>query len=245
MAHNSNSQKAPGLRLIERTLQEYHRQTIMCSFFLYFVLASTAISGINLSNASAAHPRRILRPNDNVSEMIKRNRDRGDGDGRSRVGTSRDRYTIHTMIEAGADNAPTEVAMDVVEAVNPAVTVDTIIKDERGNDYSLANSDILLFTLLVTDIETADGADTFAMLAINPETDDMHGVVEKRGRRGERVPYKIKQSKDENNGFAIAQEEVNLPDPEWHCDVAEEIDEEEEVERKLMEDLVSQDLQHL
>ena len=93
----------------------------------------------------------------------------------------------------------------------------------------------------MADVETADGADTFAMLAINPETDDMHGIVEKRGRRGEHVPYKIKQSKYENNGIAFAQEEVNLPEPDWHCDVAEEIEEEEEIERRLMDgDPVSQ-----
>ena len=213
----------------------------MCPYTLFFVLALTAVSGIDPSYASTAHPPRILRPNDNVGEMIKRNRGRGDGEGGSRMGPSRDRYTIHTMIETGSDTVSTEIAMDVVEAINPAVSIDTVIKDERGNDYSLGESDILLFTLLVTDVETADGADTFAMLAINPETDDMHGIVEKRGRRGEHVPYKIKQSKYENNGIAFAQEEVNLPEPDWHCDVAEEIEEEEEIERRLMDgDPVSQ-----
>ena len=213
----------------------------MWPYTLFFVLALTAVSGIDPSYASTAHPPRILRPNDNVGEMIKRNRGRGDGEGGSRMGPSRDRYTIHTMIETGSDTVSTEIAMDVVEAINPAVSIDTVIKDERGNDYSLGESDILLFTLLVTDVETADGADTFAMLAINPETDDMHGIVEKRGRRGEHVPYKIKQSKYENNGIAFAQEEVNLPEPDWHCDVAEEIEEEEEIERRLMDgDPVSQ-----
>jgi hypothetical protein len=142
------------------------------------------------------------------------------------------RYTIHTEIESGFDSNGLELAIDVLEALNPAVTADTIIKDERGNELRVSESGTLMYTLLVSDAETSDGAGTFAMLALNPETDDMHGFVEKKGRRGERIPYKIKQRKDEYNGFAIAEEQVPLTPPEWHCDVAEEIQVgEEEIER--------------
>ena len=170
--------------------------------------------------------------------MIKRNREKGAREGEDRL--TRDRYTIHTEIDAGSENAGMELAMDVVEAINPAVTSDTIIKDERGNEFTVADSDTLMYTLLVTDVDTVDGADSFVMLAINPETDDMHGIVEKKGRRGERIPYKIKQSRDETQGMAMAQEEEDLSPPDWHCDVAEEIPEgEEEIERKLTQDQVS------
>ncbi|KAL3787694.1 LOW QUALITY PROTEIN: hypothetical protein HJC23_012120 [Cyclotella cryptica] len=189
---------------------------------------ATVVSSLILCDkfVSASNPRRSLRPRDNVGEMVRQYR------GRDVV--IKDRYTIHTEIQEGSEKAGTELAMDVVEASHPAVTLDTIIKDERGNEFSVGDN-ILLYTLLVTDVDTVDGADTFAMLAINPETNDMHGLVEKKGKRGERVPYTVKQSKGENEGIAMAQEQIELPPSDWHCDVAEEVpSEEESIERRLM-----------
>jgi hypothetical protein len=203
---------------------------------LTIVPIALAMASINWphcpSVVSASHPRRILRPKDNVGEMIKRNKDKRSGGGRDVV--IKDRYTIHTEIQEGFENAGNELAMDVVEASNPAVTLDTVITNERGYEFTVGD-EILLYTLLVTDLDTVDGADTFAMLAINPETNDMHGVVEKKGTRGERVPYTIRQIKDENQGKAMAQVEMELPPSDWHCDVAEEVPgEEESIERRLM-----------
>jgi hypothetical protein len=90
-------------------------------------------------------------------------------------------------------------------------------------------------------------------LAINPETDEMHGIVEKKGKNGEPKPYKIKQNKDVNQGLATAEEEVIDLEaiPDFHCDVAEQVlgemdvnereeermNEREEVGRKLGSDL--------
>lgn len=162
------------------------------------------------------HPRRILRPKDNVGEIIKGVRGRDEA--------VKKRYTIHTEIEPGSQGAGTELAMDVVEANNSAVTLETKVKDENGNEFTVGDG-ILLYTLLVTDLDTATGADTFAILAVNPETDDMHGIVEKRGMHGEPVPYKIKQSRGENQGKAMASEEKDLPIPDWHCDVGHDVQE--------------------
>eukprot|EP00804_Cyclotella_cryptica_P006363 CCRYP_014254-RC/>CCRYP_014254-RC protein AED:0.07 eAED:0.07 QI:247/0.85/0.87/1/0.85/0.62/8/1590/490 len=196
--------------------------------FTSLLVLATVVSSLILCDkfVSASNPRRSLRPRDNVGEMVRQYR------GRDVV--IKDRYTIHTEIQEGSEKAGTELAMDVVEASHPAVTLDTIIKDERGNEFSVGDN-ILLYTLLVTDVDTVDGADTFAMLAINPETNDMHGLVEKKGKRGERVPYTVKQSKGENEGIAMAQEQIELPPSDWHCDVAEEVpSEEESIERRLM-----------
>lgn len=196
-------------------------------------LAMASINLLDCTNVvSAIHQRRILRPKDNVGEMIKRNKDKRSEGGRDVV--IKDRYTIHTEIDEGFENAGNELAIDVVEASNPAVTLDTIVTNERGHEFTVGD-EILLYTLLVTDVDTVDGADTFAMLAINPETNDMHGVVEKKGKRGERVPYTIRQIKHENQGKAMAQVEMELPPSDWHCDVAEEVPgEEESIERRLM-----------
>ena len=208
-------------------------------------LANAALMIITLKSlhgisASVTKERRVLRPNDNVGALIRQSHNYRLGRGRD--GHARNRYTIHSEIDSGLENTGAEIAMDVVEAVIPAVTIDTIIKDDRGNEFTVENSeDILLYTLLVTDVETADGADTFAMLAINPVNDDMHGFVEKRGRHGKRVPYTINQSQDETNGIAVAHELVDLPEPDWHCDVKEGT-EEESYERNLMEIHVSNDL---
>ena len=195
-----------------------------------------ALALLRGASASVTRQHRILRPNDNVGELIRQSHNYRSGSRRDRM--ARSRYTIHTEIDSGLENIGAEIAMDMVEA-NPAVTIDTIIQDERDNEFSLdESSDILIYTLLVTDVETADGADTFAILAVNPETDDMHGFVEKKDKQGERVPYKIKQSKAETNGIAIAQEVVHLPEPDWHCDVKEGTEEESD-ERSLLEVHVS------
>jgi hypothetical protein len=186
--------------------------------FVAIALASTAL---------ANHPRRFLKPKDNVSQMIKQNQS-NERDGTSK---ERGRYTIHTVIKGGS----TELAMDVVEPASPAVDQATIIKDAQGNHLNIGK-EILLYNLLVTDVTTTDGADSFAMLAINPETDEMHGIVEKKGKRGERVPYKINQNNNENQGLATAQEEVVDFEAaaDFHCDVVEQvINEAKETGRKL------------
>lgn len=198
---------------------------------LSLMLAAAAIHWVDPSLARDSHPRRVLHSKDNVGEIVKGTRGRDEA--------LKKRYTIHTEIQPGSQGAGTDLAMDVVEATNAAVTLETKIKDERGNEFTVGESDTLLYTLLVNDPDTAD--DSFAMLAINPETDSMHGIVEKRGRNGEPVPYKIKQVKGENQGKAMADEEFDLPASTFHCDVgqdvqeAEEIREEEEtLERKLL-----------
>ena len=160
----------------------------------------------------AINPRRVLRPKDNVGEMIKQSRHHMAGRGRD-IGIN-NRYTIHTKIGSGFESTGLELAIDVLEALDPAVTPETVIIDERGNAFTVSESGTLLYTLLVSDSDTADGAETFAMLALNPETDDMRGFVEKRGADGHRNPYKIQQKKNEYNGIAMAEEQVTLTPPE-------------------------------
>ena len=184
-----------------------------------------------IATVSANEFRRILRPKDSVAAIVKQNHEYSRGE------KGKGRYTIHTMIEDGKGNAAgQELTMDVTEPSNPAVDANTVITDDRGKELNIG-SDIILETLLVTDATTVDGADSFALLAINPQTDEMHGIVEKKGKNGERKPYIVKQKKDENHGFATAQEEVVDFEAvaDFHCDVAEQvINEDEEVsERKL------------
>jgi hypothetical protein len=131
--------------------------------------------------------------------------------------------------------------MDVVEADHPAVTHETIVQTaqdiERGSEGSPVGVNDL-HTLLVSDVTTASGADTFALLAVNPLNDEMQGIVEKKGEK----PFKINQARGRNGGKAVAEEETHLVAPDWNCDVAEEIPmgderEEESYERKLMRDI--------
>jgi hypothetical protein len=154
-----------------------------------------------IATVSANEFRRILRPKDSVAAIVKQNHEYSRGE------KGKGRYTIHTMIEDGKGNAAgQELTMDVTEPSNPAVDANTVITDDRGKELNIG-SDIILETLLVTDATTVDGADSFALLAINP------------------------------HGFATAQEEVVDFEAvaDFHCDVAEQvINEDEEVsERKL------------
>ena len=128
-----------------------------------------ALASIQTTSCTS-NERRILRPKDNVGEMMKQSRNPRTKRGRDTI--IKDRFTIHTIIETvSGDEDGTELAIDVVEAIHPAVTIDTVIKDGRGNEFTVRESDdVLLYSLLVSDVETADGAETFAVLAINPDT---------------------------------------------------------------------------
>lgn len=204
-----------------------NRSMTKINFLALALAASSAVHHI----VASGHPRRFLKPKDIIADEVRNNRG-GNG-----------RFTIHTAIEGGA----TELAMDVVQPSNPAVDASTIIRDESGVDLG---GEIVLETLLVTDVTTTDGARSFALLAINPLTDEVHGIVEKKGKNGEPKSYKIKQNNYENNGLATAQEEeVDLNAiPNFHCDVMEQdvgkvvnereeerISEREDVDRKTRE----------
>ena len=125
------------------------------------------------TTACTSRNRRILHPKDNVGEIIRQSRNPRTKRGRDTI--IKDRFTIRTKLEtAFGEDKDSELAIDVVEAINPAITLDTLIMDGRGNEFTVQESeDVILYSLLVSDIETADGADTFALLAINPNTGEL------------------------------------------------------------------------
>lgn len=171
------------------------------------------------ASRASQHDRRILNPADSVGQQMKQLHANGNAQAR---------FTIHSEISPGQ-----ELALDVIEAVNPAVTSETIIKDNNGYESKVDGSS--LYTLLVSDTSTADGADTFALLALNPLTDELHGIVEKKGYNGNgkgNSAYKINQSKDVNGGKATAVEETNTEAPAWSCAVDGHFESEDDA-RKL------------
>jgi hypothetical protein len=106
--------------------------------------------------------------------------------------------------------------------------IKTLQDAERGDEGAPVGNDAL-FNILLSDTSTADGAETFALLAINPVNDELHGIIEKKGKK----PFKISQAKNKNQGKAMAEEETELTAPDWNCDVMEDLDAGESTERKL------------
>jgi hypothetical protein len=110
-------------------------------------------------------------------------------------------------IQANADDGTT-VSFNVKEATNPAVTPATTVKVD-GDESPIG--DRVLHTLLVSDDSSA-----FALLAVDPLTDDTQGIVQVKGKK----PYKVSQSKGDNGGKAKAEEDTNAAPPAWSCGVS-------------------------
>jgi hypothetical protein len=66
--------------------------------------------------------------------------------------------------------------------------------------------------LLISDISTNKGAETFALLAIGAD-DYVRGIVEPKGKKA----YTISQSKETNNVSIMAIQDGNVEAPEWSC----------------------------
>ena len=112
-----------------------------------------------LAIPSSVAEQRLLSPSDSIGAVI-----------RSERANANARFSIQAEKSDG-----TEFAFDVVEASNPALTPGTILK-HGGGESSIGEG--VLHTLLVSDLSSASGVDTFALLAVDPE-DNVHGIVGK------------------------------------------------------------------
>jgi hypothetical protein len=120
---------------------------------------------------------------------------------RSQRASPNARFSISAEKEDG-----TSFAFDVVEASNPAMSPDTILKNRRGQSSAIGEG--VLHTLLVS-----DASETFALLAVDPD-DNVAGIVDKGSK-----PFKIRQEKGKK---VKALEETNLTPPDWSCEVDHE-----------------------
>ncbi|KAL7505443.1 hypothetical protein ACHAXN_002932 [Cyclotella atomus] len=133
---------------------------------------------------------RMLSPTDSIGSIMRSERANGNA-----------RFSIQAEKTDG-----TEFAFDVVEASNPGLTPDTIIKSIDGESPVGQG---VLHALLVSDLTTASGRETFALLAVDPD-DNVHGIVDAKGEK----PMKIEQDKGKK---ATATEETNLVRADWSC----------------------------
>lgn len=153
---------------------------------------ATRLSFFKLALLALADGHRMLSPTDSIGSVMRSERANGNA-----------RFSIQAEKTDG-----TQFAFDVVEASNPALTPDTIIKSNNGESPVGQG---VLHALLVSDLTAASGSDTFALLAVDPE-DNVYGIVDVKGEK----PMKIKQDKGKK---ATATEETNLVAPDWSCDV--------------------------
>ena len=175
---------------------------LACTYLFTMALASIS---------SSSQQRRKLSPDESIGEHMKQLR--GDGEGKGKGGgrgkKSKQGFTVTTEIAPGSEGQGTELALDVVEA-EPAVTPDTILSRDGRTGSPIGDA---MLALLVADTSTVDGSDTFAILAVDDETDEVHGLVEMKNAKA----YKIKQGKAQK---ATATEEIVMSAPHWECGVA-------------------------
>ena len=188
---------------------------------LFVAEEATAASSSNVEG------RRTLKANESIGSHVRRakaSKKNNDGDNDYH---SSGHFTIKAELSGNnLFGSTTEVSMDVMEAVNPAVTEETIILDGSGRKTPMGGD--MLHTLLVSDMSTDDGRETFTLLAIDPETDEVHGYVEKKGSKAMKIKQKM-------GGKTTAEEEdeelmvASMPD--WECGVGKEDDPNRRLER--------------
>ena len=179
---------------------------MICNLRVFNVLAILAPPALSVATSwhSQSH-RRVLRSNDNIGETVRQLRANGE----------RAHFTFFPDIQEGSIGHGTAdfLELDVAEA-NNAVTAETVIIASDGTESLVESS--TLQTLLLSDTSTINGAETFALLAIDP-FDNLRGIVEPKGKK----PYTISQTSGKSQGHIIAVEDGNSDAPEWSCGLHE------------------------
>eukprot|EP00956_Cyclotella_meneghiniana_P041811 scaffold240446_cov30-Cyclotella_meneghiniana.AAC.1 len=152
-------------------------------------LFKLAILSIQFSTIVASpESRRILQPTDNIGQIIRSQRS-SNGKGFS--------------ISAEKQDGSGDLNFDVIEPAITGVTSKTIIKTKQeGSTASQPLGEDILYTLLVSDTSTSEGADVFALLAVDSQ-DNVHGIVDTKNGK----PYKVKQNKGKK---ATAEEDETI-----------------------------------
>ena len=163
-----------------------------------FKLAILPLPISTIVASTSTESRRILKPTDNIGQIV-RSQKSSNAKGKG--------FGVSAQKKDGSD-----LYFDVIEPAITGVTSKTIIKQGQGSAASEhpLGEDILL-TLLVSDTSTVEGAEAFALLAVDSQ-DNVHGVVDTKNGK----PYKIKQEKGKK---ATAEEDETISEPhDWNCD---------------------------
>lgn len=104
------------------------------------------------------------------------------------------------------------ISIDVIKAF-PAITPDTFILSADGTQRRFGDSGNSLDTILVSDVTTSAGRSGLAILAVNPLTHEMNGILEKKGSK----LMKIHQGN--RGGVVMATDEDEVAMPAWECGV--------------------------
>jgi hypothetical protein len=112
-----------------------------------------------------------------------------------------------------------------VKVATPAVTADTLIRDEEGNLVRMGEVDYSLLVASPTDRDSG----TIALISVDHKTGETNGVVQKKGAKAMHIHQRKGRS-------IVAEEEAEFVPPAWACNVAEEHEEEPLRHRHLEED---------
>ncbi len=153
------------------------------------------------TNSNRRHARRVLKKNDNISEKIKEEKSKG---------AKAPKLTVTAEVEEG-EGAGFDLDLDVIEAT-PSINEYTLFeledmggKPQKPKTLSQVLEGASLADILVTDPSSANADGSFAVLAVNLDSDEMHGFVEKAGSK----PYKLSQKKGSKGGKTMADEETD------------------------------------
>lgn len=172
---------------------------------LRYVIATTIATAALLSptiasasNSSAHDGRRKLMPGSSIAQEVRNEH---------ATGNSHPKFTLTGEVAGQSGNA---FSIHVREPV-PAVTSETTFSSFNGPKETVGN---LGFTLLVADSDSDEEDGTIAIIAINDVTEEVNGIVQKKGQN-----MKFTQTKG-NPAWAIEAEEF-IP-PAWACGVGSE-----------------------
>ncbi len=153
------------------------------------------------SGSPPKHAHRILQATDNISEKLKEEHANG---------IKSAKLLIAAQVDDGEEDAGFGINIPVVEAIS-SIDADTYFHlGDEGDGSTKSLNDVLgtgktLADILVTDGSSTDADGSFAVLAVDPEKDEMHGFIEKQVSK----PYKVSQAKGVKGGKAVVAEETD------------------------------------
>lgn len=191
------------------------------------VLAAIYSSSVNAqsdSNNTSANIVRSIKPWDDIVTAIES--DAFDAKATYTISASHMDFSQDAIlppdVEASIDESTFSFEVNVA---TPAVTADTLIRDEEGN---LVRMGELAYSLLVPSTVDRESG-TMALISVDHKTGETNGVVQKKGSKAMHI--------HQNKGRSIvAEEEAEFVPPAWECTVAEEHEEDPLRHRHLEED---------
>lgn len=197
------------------------------NFFLPSVAAlvvalSAMFSFLPFAASLERHQRRRLLPNESVARFLQEQHDQGVvRPAFTLVGQQIDKARVGIFGAEEGGGQSVEFDIDLVEAVS-SVTPETTYSTYKDGNQAKTPVGASNIKILVADPHSADSSTQFALIVVDQDTNEIHGIAQKKG--DEMVSVR-QMPGEENTGFFTVVETAEMITPtDWKCGNDDEID---------------------